>query len=337
MIMRHLIPLALFVGLVVSPCAGAATIAVFSNTRFVDIHGVDGYPGEATAIAASLTSMGHSVTTFSGFTATDFTRVAGSANLIVFPEFEIAALDAALDAAATAALRAYVLGGGGVVVAGTFTTRDVDLLNKVFGFSLVDADLALAHFELHDSAAAGTPFANGPGNLLFNSDTTAVAAGSLPNGALNLYSGVDVISGIEDVVVFVANAGVGKVGYLGWDWFNARPAGSDDGGWLAVLDRMVLMTAGAPIDIDADDDGVPDTIDECPSTPTDVVVNEHGCSIEQLVPCARPLGGDRWKNHGEYLHVFKAVADSFYLAQLIDASERDEAVRRATHSSCGKK
>ena len=33
--------------------------------------------------------------------------------------------------------------------------------------------------------------------------------------------------------------GVGKVIYLGWDWFDAAPLGSRDDGWIDVLDRTV--------------------------------------------------------------------------------------------------
>ena len=43
--------------------------------------------------------------------------------------------------------------------------------------------------------------------------------------------------------VFAADFGAGRVGGIGWDWFRAAPLGSDDGGWLNVLDAMVNYTA----------------------------------------------------------------------------------------------
>ena len=338
---RLLISLAIFAGLAattapLSPSAKAASVALFYNNTFVDVGGKgDGYPGEAAALRASLTLLGHTVTTFSGFTAADFDHAANSANLIVFPEF--AGVPLPLDAAAVAALRDYVLRGGGVVVLGGPLAHHVDLLNLVFEFSLVDAWLAIATFPRHDMAAAGTPFATAPAVLPINSDTFGVAVESLPDGALNLYSATDLLEGGEDVVVFVAEAGLGKVGYLGWDWFDARPLGSEDGGWLAALHSMVLMTAGVITDIDADNDGAPDTRDQCANTPANVAVNEHGCSIDQLVPCTGPLGGGAWKSHGDYLRAFSRVADSFYSAQIIDRHERDQAVKTAVRSNCGKK
>ena len=89
--------------------------------------------------------------------------------------------------------------------------------------------------------------------------------------------------------------------------------------------------------IDTDGDGVPDDMDECPDTAPGSVVNEHGCSIEQLVPCEGPATGGTWKNHGDYLHALTAAADSFLAAGLITAEQREELLRVARHSDCGKK
>jgi len=89
--------------------------------------------------------------------------------------------------------------------------------------------------------------------------------------------------------------------------------------------------------IDSDGDGVPDDKDECPDTAPGSAVNEHGCSIEQLVPCAGPATGGTWRNHGEYLGAVTAATDAFLGAGLITAEQRDEALRAARHSDCGKK
>jgi hypothetical protein len=223
--------------------AAPVTVALFNNDTFVDTTGAGGFPGESATVHASLTSLGYAVTTFTGFTAADFTAAGNSANLILFPEFERADLQAALSSSARAALANYVTGGGGVVVIGSYTTRDVDFLNTVFGFSLSDAGLALSTFGRNDTAALGTPYATGPASLPFESDTAGVEVNSLPTGALNLYSGIDVVSGVEDSVVFLTVVGQGKIGYLGWDWFDAKPLGSVDEGWLATLNTTVAVIA----------------------------------------------------------------------------------------------
>ena len=85
-----------------------------------------------------------------------------------------------------------------------------------------------------------------------------------------------------------------------------------------------------PLDTDAD--GVPDAEDHCPDTPAEAIVNEHGCSIDQLCPCAQ-----QWKNPGQYVACVDAAAADFVAAALITAADQDALVSQAAHSSCGKK
>jgi hypothetical protein len=89
--------------------------------------------------------------------------------------------------------------------------------------------------------------------------------------------------------------------------------------------------------VDSDGDGVPDDIDHCPGTAPGSVVDENGCSIDQLVPCDGPITGGRWKNHGQYVIAFNAVADAFLAKGLITAEQWRALIQTATHSQCGKK
>ncbi len=91
-----------------------------------------------------------------------------------------------------------------------------------------------------------------------------------------------------------------------------------------------------PPDTDSDDDGVLDSEDQCPGTAPHAVVNERGCSIDQLVPCAGPITGGTWRNHAEYTSAVKAVANAFLAAGLITESERHLLARDAARSDCGK-
>ena len=52
------------------------TVSIFDNGSFVDTAG--GYAAESDAVQASLTSLGHTVSTFTGITAADFSA-AGAA------------------------------------------------------------------------------------------------------------------------------------------------------------------------------------------------------------------------------------------------------------------
>ena len=80
-----------------------------------------------------------------------------------------------------------------------------------------------------------------------------------------------------------------------------------------------------------------DDSDQCPDTPSGAVVNEHGCSIDQLVPCADPATGGHWRNHGQYVSTVAKVAQSFRRAGLITVDQKYAIVRTAAKSNCGKK
>lgn len=83
---------------------------------------------------------------------------------------------------------------------------------------------------------------------------------------------------------------------------------------------------------DADNDGVPDSLDNCLGTPPGEVVDANGCSIEQLVPCDGP-----WKNHGQYVSAIAHVTKEFVAQGLITEQQRAEIIVTAAQSDCGKK
>jgi len=88
---------------------------------------------------------------------------------------------------------------------------------------------------------------------------------------------------------------------------------------------------------DADADGVPDSLDLCPNTPQGAVVNDDGCSIDQLAPCAGPASGGVWKNHGQYVSTVAHVANDFLAQGLISEDEKGAIVAAAAQSKCGAK
>ena len=98
-----------------------------------------------------------------------------------------------------------------------------------------------------------------------------------------------------------------------------------------AMDNLVVAN------VDGDGDGVPDPEDQCADTPEGALVNEHGCSIEQLAPCAGPATGGPWRNHGEYVSAVKAAADAFLAAGLITVEQKDALVREAARSACGRR
>ena len=86
---------------------------------------------------------------------------------------------------------------------------------------------------------------------------------------------------------------------------------------------------------DSDNDGVPDSLDQCPNTPPGAIVNAQGCSIEQLAPCNGPVAGGNWKNHGAYVAAVAQAADQFLAQGVISEDEKDAIVTAAAQSDCG--
>ena len=83
---------------------------------------------------------------------------------------------------------------------------------------------------------------------------------------------------------------------------------------------------------DQDNDGVPDSLDQCPDTPPGSIVNSDGCSIDQLVPCDGP-----WKNHGQFVSTMADVTREFVDEGLITQDQRSALISEAARSGCGKK
>ena len=88
---------------------------------------------------------------------------------------------------------------------------------------------------------------------------------------------------------------------------------------------------------DADEDGVADSLDQCPGTPPGAIVDSNGCSIEQLVPCSGPASGGTWKNHGQYVSSVAQAVESFLVQGLLSETQADAIVSQAAQSSCGAK
>jgi hypothetical protein len=87
---------------------------------------------------------------------------------------------------------------------------------------------------------------------------------------------------------------------------------------------------------DADGDGIGDSLDQCPGTPAGVIVDAHGCSIDQLAPCSGPASGGAWKNHGQYVSTVAQVGEAFLVEGLISEDQAEEITAEAAQSNCGK-
>jgi hypothetical protein len=83
---------------------------------------------------------------------------------------------------------------------------------------------------------------------------------------------------------------------------------------------------------DSDDDGVPDSVDQCPNTPLGEAANANGCAISQLCPCEGP-----WMNHNAYVRCVTDRAHEFFTAGTITEGAQNQIVQTARDSNCGRR
>jgi hypothetical protein len=217
---------------------GARTgIVLFTNTTYVDYSALTspGYTHEARNLQDTLANLPwvETVTTTTAITSTGLDAALAGKRVFVMPEQETSSLNAALTAAARTSIASFVSAGGTFVLCAP-DYNGTALLNGVFGYTTSYASAGVA--TLNTAAAAGTPFAGGAASLSNYSATYAITSASLPAGAVKIYADA---SGYA--VVTVIPYGAGRVVVLGWDWYNAWPLGTNNGGWVNVLYAAVDM------------------------------------------------------------------------------------------------
>jgi hypothetical protein len=217
--------------------AGAKEIAVFDNSSYVDTAG--NTASESDMLQATLSDLGHNVTTFTDYSEAGLTAALADKDILVFPELEVRPLASVLSAGAVGAIQDYVDGGGGLIVFGSnhFGIRNGPLLSLLLDRSLTE-HITSGTSTLQTANATGTPFAGGPSSLPWAETTSALTG---------LDAGEAVYSNGDGATVAKFTRGAGHAAYIGWDWYEGAPAGSQDlPEWKTVLSSAVAY-AGEPV------------------------------------------------------------------------------------------
>jgi hypothetical protein len=217
--------------------AGTGNISLFFDSAYVDTS--PGGSGEAENLRVTLTDLGFTVNTFTGVTTAEWEAALAGVKTVVVPELEESTeLAQDMDPGALAALQAYIAGGGKLV---TFSERNWDFLEAVFG---LPAPSIAGNSECPctiTAAAAGTEFAAGPTTLEEMNATNTVQVSTLPAGTINVYED-DPEPGDAGVTKTAVNSGC--VVYMGWDWFFDEDETVDFPPWFEVLDPAVDARCG---------------------------------------------------------------------------------------------
>ena len=106
---------------------------------------------------------------------------------------------------------------------------------------------------------------------------------------------------------------------------------------LQAATQTILIDGSASIEIipadsdqDLDNDGVNDDQDRCPDTAPDALVDATGCALSQYCVCAD------FSSHGAYVECIAKTSRRFVLDGLMDKKHRNQAIRDAARSACGK-
>ncbi len=219
----------------------AVRVSLFFDPAYVDTGSTT--DGEATNVIAALVAKGCQVQTFTGVTPTAFSNALVGADILYIPELENGDLASVLSASAKSVISNFVAGGGGLIINGQGGSWDENFVNQVFGHSIASASWSGP--TILTGAAAGTAFAGGPSPIPENNGTYEWLRSSLPAGSLSIYQD----SGALYTTVAVIPRGAGKIIFLAYDWFNAVPRGTQNGGWDEVLRRAVLEAATPAYDL----------------------------------------------------------------------------------------
>jgi hypothetical protein len=114
----------------------------------------------------------------------------------------------------------------------------------------------------------------------------------------------------------------------------AVPAGAGvNGARIATVSITVIVGAGGPLPPDSDNDGVPDSVDQCPGTIAGHAVDAQGCSVQDKInQCAEENPAD----HGEYVACVVGKANALFKAGIITQAERKFIINTAAQSDIGK-
>jgi hypothetical protein len=205
-----------------------ASIAVFDNPNYTDSAGSG---SSAKSLEALLSAQGHDVFTFSGFSATDFVG-ASSKGIILIPDFnETSNLKEDMPPEAKGAIAQLVQSGVGLIGIGW---GGYNFLN----FTLYDDQFASTSTTGPSTKragdAAGTAYVNAP-EILDQAQGAINPYAFTPAGARLLYEDKD-----QGVTVLTAPYGNGTYAFLGWNFQNAIPNGTMDGGWADVLQKSIV-------------------------------------------------------------------------------------------------
>ena len=203
-------------------------VALFVNDTFVDYR-VDATGSEAWNMDSALVAFGMNVHLFTDRSAAGINAAVSGRRYLVLPEQENSCMSDSLTTNAKDAIKAFVTGGGILIVGEDYCDSAPDqlLVNAIFGYAVVRGPGSGPYTMTAN--AAGTVFAALPGSLPVANGLDDYTLASLPAAAKSFFD-----DGTNTALYYIP-IGTGAFIQLGPDYYDTAPYGAQDSGWKAAL------------------------------------------------------------------------------------------------------
>ena len=215
----------------------ASNVGLFYDDNYVEIEDGNLF-AEASNLKSSLEYLGHNVVIFNDFSNLDPSTI----DLIIIPELERKSLLQGSGSFQVPALKSYIHNGGGVLIMGVVASSSI---NNDNGINLMN-ELCDSKLEGGEAVLEGTcsksinllpgMFDKAP-DIIANNNAVVYLEKGFSEGVKIIYHNT---ANPGSVAVAQIPAKKGSVIYFGWGWWNAFPIGSQDGGWLDLLEETIM-------------------------------------------------------------------------------------------------
>lgn len=163
--------------------------------------------------------------------------------------------------------------------------------------------------------------------------TSATLNGQGLEGPASTYAGTSTVAQQSQNIMFYPGQDATLNATYSYELYAVASGDGENGAKLSRVAITVVVGAGGPLPPDGDNDGVPDSQDHCLTTNPGEAVDEHGCSVQDLI---NEIAAQNPADHGEYVSGVVELANRLFKEGRITQLERKFIIKTAAQSDIGK-